>query len=139
MFEPPSLAPVPFPLLRALYEATEDHPYQGPVVEYLLIVAPEWAFQICTECHGPVQPATSWRGLYWLCEGCGEKGAINDELHDRIARALQPKCPQCNTLLSNKPWRAGNYLPCTGCEFRTNWQELQDTIVGIESDESQTR
>ena len=128
----PPLGPIPFPQLRMLYAGQLNEPAYEPLIDELLVVAPQWRFSGCTACDSTICLAASWRGLYWRCAECDETGSVDAESHARLARLLEPRCGDCDALLSNQEWRAGNYLPCPDCDYTTNWRELQGAMASQE-------
>ncbi len=120
----PELAHRPFPMLRSLYEECGHDAVADPLVRLLRIVAPQWAFHTCQACVGLTTFSTGWRGLYWSCAHCEKTGSVDDESHQRLASALDPMCPCCNEPLTNRKWRAGNFLLCVGCGHRVRWRKV---------------
>ena len=121
----PPLGPIPFFQLRMLYAAQLNEPAYDPLMDELFVVAPQWRFHGCTACGSAVCLRAGWRGLYWQCSQCDETGSVDAESHARLARLLEPRCGECDAVLLNQQWRAGNYLPCTACGHSISWRDLQ--------------
>ena len=128
----PPLGPIPFFQLRMLYAAQLNEPAYDPLMDELFVVAPQWRFHGCTACGSAVCLRAGWRGLYWQCSQCDETGSVDAESHARLARLLEPRCGECDAVLFNQEWRAGNYLPCPDCEHPSSWRDLQRAMTAEE-------